>query len=391
METEKVKAIGIDLGTAYSCVAVWQNNRVEVIPNDQGSRTTPSYVAFTDTQRLLGDAAMNQRSMNPHSTVFDAKRLIGRRFSDQSVQQDMKLWPFKVVPGTRDKPMIAVTYKGEETHLAAEEISSMVLFKMKEVAEAYLGDAVKDAVITVPAYFTNSQRQATKDAGKIVGLNVMRIINEPTAAAIAYGLDKKGWREGEQNVLVFDLGGGTFDVSLVTIDEGMFRVKATVGDTHLGGVDFDNNLVNHLVNVFKEKHMKDISGNAKALGRLRSACERAKRTLSSTSQTTIELDCLYEGVDLYATVTRALFEELNKDLFVKCMETVEKCLVEARVDKIQVHEIVLVGGSTRIPKVQQLLKDMFSVNGNILTSKSFAKASTLTRRWRTVLQFRQRF
>nr|KYP40685.1 Heat shock 70 kDa protein [Cajanus cajan] len=308
---------------------------------------------------------MNQRSMNPHNTVFDAKRLIGRRFSDQSVQQDMKLWPFKVVPANRDKPMIAVTYKGEEKHLAAEEISSMVLFKMKEVAETYLGNMVKDAVITVPAYFGNAQRQATKDAGKIAGLNVLRIINEPTAAAIAYGLDKKGWREGEQNVLVFDLGGGTFDVSLVTIDEGMFKVKAIVGDTHLGGVDFDNKLVNHLVNVFREKHKKDISENAKALGRLRSACERAKRNLSSTSQTAIELDCLYEGLDLYATVTRAFFEELNKDLFAKCMEIVEKCLVEARIDKIQVHEIVLVGGSTRIPKVQQLLKDMFSVNGNV--------------------------
>ncbi|KAL2341042.1 hypothetical protein Fmac_008982 [Flemingia macrophylla] len=365
MATKKAKAIGIDLGTTYSCVAVWQQNRVEVIPNDQGNRTTPSYVAFTETQRLLGDAAMNQRSMNPHNTVFDAKRLIGRRFSDRSVQQDIKLWPFKVVPDNRDKPMIAVAYKGEEKHLAAEEVSSMVLFKMKEVAETYLGSMVKDAVITVPAYFSNAQRQATKDAGKIAGLNVLRIINEPTAAAIAYGLDKKGWREGEMNVLVFDLGGGTFDVSLVTIDEGIFKVKATVGDTHLGGVDFDNKLVNHLVNVFREKHNKDISENAKALGRLRSACERAKRNLASTLQTTIELDCLYEGIDLYATVTRNLFEELNKDMFAKCMEIVEKCLVEARIDKIQVHEIVLVGGSTRIPKVQQLLKDMFSVNGNI--------------------------
>ncbi|BAT87250.1 hypothetical protein VIGAN_05059900, partial [Vigna angularis var. angularis] len=365
MATRKDKAIGIDLGTTYSCVAVWQHNRVEVIPNDQGNRTTPSYVAFNDTQRLLGDAAMNQRCMNPQNTVFDTKRLIGRRFSEQSVQQDMKLWPFKVVPGSRDKPMISVTYRDEEKNLAAEEISSMVLFKMKEVAEAYLGHAVNDAVITVPAYFSNAQRQATKDAGKIAGLNVLRIINEPTAAAIAYGLDKKGWREGEQNVLVFDLGGGTFDVSLVTIDEGMFKVKATVGDTHLGGVDFDNKLVNHLVNVFREKYGKDISGNAKSLVRLRSACEKAKRILSSTSQTIIELDSLYEGIDLYASVTRALFEELNKDLFIKCKETVEKCLVEAKVDKSQVHEIVLVGGSTRIPKVQQLLKDMFSVNGKI--------------------------
>ncbi|CAJ1962047.1 unnamed protein product [Sphenostylis stenocarpa] len=363
MATRKVKAIGIDLGTTYSCVAVWQHNRVEVIPNDQGNRTTPSYVAFTDTQRLLGDAAMNQRCMNPHNTVFDAKRLIGRRFSEQSVQQDMKLWPFKVVPGIRDKPMIAVTYKDEEKHLAAEEISSMVLFKMKEVAEAYLGHAVSDAVITVPAYFSNAQRQATKDAGQIAGLNVLRIINEPTAAAIAYGLDKKEWREGEQNVLVFDLGGGTFDVSLVTIDGGMFKVKATVGDTHLGGVDFDNKLVNHLVGFFKRRYKKDIAENPKALGRLRSACEKAKRILSSSSQTTIELDSLFGGVDLHIIVTRALFEELNKDLFMKCMETVEKCLVEARVEKSQVHEFVLVGGSTRIPKVQQLLKDVFSLNG----------------------------
>lgn len=362
MATKKVKAIGIDLGTTYSCVAVWQQNHVEVIPNDQGNRTTPSYVAFTDTQRLLGDAAMNQQTTNPHNTVFDTKRLIGRRFSDQSVQQDMKLWPFKVVPGNRDKPMIAVTYKGEEKHLTAEEISSMVLFKMKEVAEAHLGHTVKDAVITVPAYFSNAQRQATKDSGKIAGLNVLRIINEPTAAAIAYGLDKKGWREGEQNVLVFDLGGGTFDVSLVTIDEGIFKVKATVGDTHLGGVDFDNKLVDYLVSIFKRRYQIDVSGNAKALGRLRSACEKAKRILSSSSQTTIELDSLCGGVDLHAIVTRALFEELNKDLFIKCMETVEKCLVEARVHKWQVHEFVLVGGSTRIPKVQQLLKDMFSVN-----------------------------
>ncbi|TKY71901.1 Heat shock 70 kDa protein [Spatholobus suberectus] len=365
MAPTKVKAIGIDLGTTYSCVAVWQHNRVEVIPNDQGNRTTPSYVAFTDTQRLSGDAAMNQRTKNPHNTIFDAKRLIGRRFSDQSVQQDMKLWPFNVVPGIRDKPMIAVSYKDEEKLLAAEEISSMVLFKMKEIAEAYLGHAVDNAVITVPAYFSNAQRQATKDAGKIAGLNVLRIINEPTAAAIAYGLDKKGWREGEQNVLVFDLGGGTFDVSLVTIDEGMFKVKATVGDTHLGGVDFDSKLVNHLVSVFRRKYKKDISENPKALGRLRSACEKAKRTLSSSSQATIELDSLCGGIDLHAVVTRALFEELNKDLFVKCMQTVEKCLDEARIDKSQVHEFVLVGGSTRIPKVQQLLKEMFSVNGQV--------------------------
>ncbi|KAL5574425.1 hypothetical protein UlMin_016124 [Ulmus minor] len=354
------KAIGIDLGTTYSCVGVWQNDRVEIIANDQGNRTTPSYVAFTDTERLIGDAAKNQVAMNPQNTVFDAKRLIGRRFSDPSVQSDMKHWPFKVVAGPGDKPMIVVTYKGEEKQFSAEEISSMVLNKMKEIAEAYLGHPVKNAVVTVPAYFNDSQRQATKDAGAISGLNVLRIINEPTAAAIAYGLDKKASRSGEQNVLIFDLGGGTFDVSLLTIEEGIFEVKATAGDTHLGGEDFDNRLVNHFVAEFKRKHKKDISTNARALRRLRTACERAKRTLSSTAQTTIEIDSLYEGIDFYSTITRARFEELNMDLFRKCMEPVEKCLRDSKIDKSQVHEVVLVGGSTRIPKVQQLLQDFFN-------------------------------
>ncbi|XP_020231285.1 heat shock 70 kDa protein [Cajanus cajan] len=360
MATKEGKAIGIDLGTTCSCVGVWQNDRVEIIPNDQGNRTTPSYVAFTDTERLIGDAAKNQVAMNPQNTVFDAKRLIGRRFSDASVQNDMKLWPFKVVAGPADKPMIVVTYKGEEKKFAAEEISSMVLIKMREVAEAFLGHAVKNAVITVPAYFNDSQRQATKDAGAISGLNVLRIINEPTAAAIAYGLDKKASRKGEQNVLIFDLGGGTFDVSLLTIEEGIFEVKATAGDTHLGGEDFDNRMVNHFVSEFRRKNKKDISGNARALRRLRTACERAKRTLSSTAQTTIEIDSLYEGIDFYATITRARFEELNMDLFRKCMEPVEKCLRDAKIDKSHVHEVVLVGGSTRIPKVQQLLQDFFN-------------------------------
>lgn len=360
MATKEGKAIGIDLGTTYSCVGVWQNDRVEIIPNDQGNRTTPSYVAFTDTERLIGDAAKNQVAMNPQNTVFDAKRLIGRRFSDPSVQNDMKLWPFKVVPGAGDKPMIVVTYKGEEKTFSAEEISSMVLIKMREVAEAFLGHPVKNAVVTVPAYFNDSQRQATKDAGVISGLNVLRIINEPTAAAIAYGLDKKASRKGEQNVLIFDLGGGTFDVSLLTIEEGIFEVKATAGDTHLGGEDFDNRMVNHFVSEFRRKNKKDISGNARALRRLRTACERAKRTLSSTAQTTIEIDSLYEGIDFYATITRARFEELNMDLFRKCMEPVEKCLRDAKVDKSQIHEVVLVGGSTRIPKVQQLLQDFFN-------------------------------
>ncbi|VAI07201.1 unnamed protein product [Triticum turgidum subsp. durum] len=333
-------AIGIDLGTTYSCVGVWQHDRVEIIANDQGNRTTPSYVAFTDTERLIGDAAKNQVAMNPINTVFDAKRLIGRRFSDASVQSDAKLWPFKVIPGPADKPMIGVQYRGEDKQFSAEEISSMVLNKMKETAEAYLGTTIKNAVVTVPAYFNDSQRQATKDAGVISGLNVMRIINEPTAAAIAYGLDKKSTSVGEKNVLIFDLGGGTFDVSLLTIEEGIFEVKATAGDTHLGGEDFDNRMVNHFVQEFKRKNKKDISGNPRALRRLRTACERAKRTLSSTAQTTIEIDSLFEGIDFYTTITRARFEELNMDLFRKCMEPVEKCLRDAKMDKSTVHDKV---------------------------------------------------
>ncbi|XP_016483467.1 heat shock 70 kDa protein-like [Nicotiana tabacum] len=360
MATKEGKAIGIDLGTTYSCVGVWLNDRVEIIPNDQGNRTTPSYVAFTDTERLIGDAAKNQVAMNPHNTVFDAKRLIGRRFTDPSVQSDMKLWPFKVLSGPGEKPMIEVSYKGEKKQFSAEEISSMVLNKMKETAENFLGFQVKNSVVTVPAYFNDSQRQATKDAGAISGMNILRIINEPTAAAIAYGLDKKSSRIGEQHVLVFDLGGGTFDVSVLTIEEGIFEVKATAGDTHLGGEDFDNRLVNHFVTEFKRKNKKDLSGNARALRRLRTGCERAKRTLSSTTQTTIEVDSLFEGIDFYATITRARFEELCMDLFMKCMEPVEKCLRDGKIDKSQIHEVVLVGGSTRIPKVQQLLQDFFN-------------------------------
>jgi len=353
-------AIGIDLGTTYSCVGVWQNDRVEIIANDQGNRTTPSYVAFTDSERLIGDAAKNQVAMNPVNTVFDAKRLIGRKFSDASVQSDIKLWPFTVKSGVAEKPMISVEYRGETKDFAAEEISSMVLIKMKEVAEAFLGKTIKNAVVTVPAYFNDSQRQATKDAGMIAGLNVMRIINEPTAAAIAYGLDKKATSQGEKNVLIFDLGGGTFDVSLLTIEEGIFEVKATAGDTHLGGEDFDNRMVNHFVQEFKRKHKKDMTGNPRALRRLRTACERAKRTLSSTAQTAIEIDSLFEGVDFYSSITRARFEELNMDMFRKCMEPVEKVLRDAKMDKGTIHDVVLVGGSTRIPKVQQLLSDFFN-------------------------------
>jgi len=351
-------AIGIDLGTTYSCVGIWQNDRVEIIANDQGNRTTPSYVAFTDSERMIGDAAKNQAAMNPVNTVFDAKRLIGRRFQDAAVQSDMKHWPFKVVAKEADKPYIQVQYKGETKDFAPEEISSMVLVKMKEVAEAYLGTNVPNAVITVPAYFNDAQRASTKDAGSIAGMNVLRIINEPTAAAIAYGLDKKS--EQERNVLIFDLGGGTFDVSLLTIEEGIFEVKATAGDTHLGGEDFDNRLVNHFVQEFKRKHKKDITDNPRSMRRLRTACERAKRSLSSSTQTSIEIDSLFEGVDFFSSITRARFEELCMDLFRGTLEPVEKVLRDSKTDKRSVHDVVLVGGSTRIPKVQQLLSDYFN-------------------------------
>ncbi|KAL3433174.1 heat shock 70 kDa protein [Aspergillus tetrazonus] len=354
-------AVGIDLGTTYSCVGVFRDDRIDIIANDQGNRTTPSFVAFTDTERLIGDAAKNQVAMNPHNTVFDAKRLIGRRFGDAEVQADMKHWPFKVVDKS-GKPIIEVEFKGETKQFTPEEISSMVLTKMRETAEAFLGGVVNNAVITVPAYFNDSQRQATKDAGLIAGLNVLRIINEPTAAAIAYGLDKKV--EGERNVLIFDLGGGTFDVSLLTIEEGIFEVKATAGDTHLGGEDFDNRLVNHFVTEFKRKHKKDLSTNARALRRLRTACERAKRTLSSAAQTSIEIDSLFEGIDFYTSITRARFEELCQDLFRGTMEPVERVLRDAKIDKSSVHEIVLVGGSTRIPKIQRLVSDYFNKEAN---------------------------
>jgi len=351
-------AVGIDLGTTYSCVGIWQNDRVEIIANDQGNRTTPSFVAFTDTERMIGDAAKNQAAMNPKNTIFDAKRLIGRKFSDSATQSDLKHFPFKVYAKDGDRPCITVEYKGENKDFFPEEISSMVLIKMKETAEAYLGKDVPNAVITVPAYFNDSQRASTKDAGSIAGLNVLRIINEPTAAAIAYGLDKQS--SSERNVLIFDLGGGTFDVSLLTIEEGIFEVKATAGDTHLGGEDFDNRTVNHFCQEFKRKHKKDITGNPRAMRRLRTACERAKRTLSSSTQTSIEIDSLFEGVDFFSSITRARFEELNMDLFRGTMEPVEKVLRDSKMSKNQVHDVVLVGGSTRIPKVVQLLTDFFN-------------------------------
>ena len=354
----KAPAIGIDLGTTYSCVGVWQHGKVEIIANDQGNRTTPSYVAFTDTERLIGDAAKNQVAMNPQNTIFDAKRLIGRKYGDPKIQGDMKHWPFKLI-NDGSKPMFQVEFKGEIKKFSPEEISSMVLIKMKETAEAFLGQQVKDAVITVPAYFNDSQRQATKDAGAIAGLNVLRIINEPTAAALAYGLDKN--LKGEKNVLIFDLGGGTFDVSILTIDEGsLFEVRSTAGDTHLGGEDFDNRLVTHFMEEFKRKFKKDLSSNMRAVRRLRTACERAKRTLSSNTEASIEIDALHEGIDFYSKISRARFEELCLDLFRSTLEPVEKALKDAKMDKGQINDIVLVGGSTRIPKVQKLLQDFFN-------------------------------
>tara|TARA_Y100001970_G_scaffold77492_1_gene98499 strand:- start:455 stop:2386 length:1932 start_codon:yes stop_codon:yes gene_type:complete len=349
-------AIGIDLGTTYSCVGWWRDNRCEIIANDQGNRTTPSYVSFTETERLVGDGAKNQGSLNPENTIFDAKRLIGRKFDDPAVQADIDHFPFKVI-SDNNKPKIQATYKGELKTFQPEEISSMVLTKMKEIAESYIGEEVTDAVITVPAYFNDSQRQATKDAGQICGLNILRIINEPTAAAIAYGLDKK---TEEKMVLIFDLGGGTFDVSLLSIDDGIFEVKATAGDTHLGGEDFDNILMKYFIDEFKRKNKIDISENKRSLRRLKTACERAKRTLSSSSSASVELESLHEGIDFFTNITRARFESLCMNLFQKCINPVTKVLQDAGVSKSGIDEIVLVGGSTRIPKIQELLSSFFN-------------------------------
>jgi L1 cell adhesion molecule like protein len=351
-------AIGIDLGTTYSCVANYEGTNVEIIANEQGSFTTPSFVSFTAEERLIGEAAKNQAAMNPANTVFDVKRLIGRRFDDETVKKDVQSWPFKVTD-QGGSPMVQVEYLGETKTFSPQEISAMVLGKMKEVAEVKLGKKVEKAVITVPAYFNDNQRQATKDAGAIAGLNVLRIINEPTAAAIAYGLGS-GKSEKERNVLIYDLGGGTFDVSLLHIQGGVFTVKATAGDTHLGGQDFDTNLLDHFKKEFQRKTKKDISGDARALRRLRTACERAKRTLSNATQTTVEIDSLFDGEDFNANITRARFEDLNAKAFNGTLQPVEQVLKDANIAKDKVDEIVLVGGSTRIPRIQKLLSDFFN-------------------------------
>lgn len=356
-EAEKLgTVIGIDLGTTYSCVGVYKNGKTEIIANDQGNRITPSYVAFTDTERLIGDAAKNQATTNPKRTVYDVKRLIGRNFNDADVQRDAKLFSYDIVD-KNGKAHVSANVGDEVKVFSPEEISAMILTKMKETAEAYLGKPVKHAVVTVPAYFNDAQRQATKDAGTIAGLNVVRIINEPTAAAIAYGLDKKG---KEQNILVFDLGGGTFDVSILAIDNGVFEVLSTSGDTHLGGEDFDQRVMDYFIKLIKRKYKKDVSGDARALQKLRREAERAKRALSSQHQVRVEIESLVDGVDLSEPLTRARFEELNADLFKKTMGPVKKSLEDANLKKEDIHEIVLVGGSTRIPKVQQLIKEYFN-------------------------------
>ena len=359
----KKTPVGFDVGTTYSCVSVWQNGRSCVIANDQGQMTTPSYVAFTKTDRLIGDAAKNQSAMNPENTVFDSKRMLGRKFND--IKNELKHWPFKVIEDKNGKPLIEVNYKDEIKQFTPEEISSMVILKLKDIAEKYLGEKVEDVVITVPAYFSDSQRQSTKDAATIAGINVLRIINEPTAAILGFAIDKDQTKE--KNILVFDCGGGTHDISLISVEDGVFEVKATGGDSRLGGEDFDNRMVDYFAEEFKKKYKKDIFENKKALRRLRTACERAKRQLSSSTVANIEIDGFLDGIDFISSISRAAFENINSDLFRKTMYPVEQVLKDAKISKSQVDEIVLVGGSTRIPKIQQLLSEFF--NGKKLNNE----------------------
>jgi len=359
MVAKSGKCIGIDAGTTYFCLSVWENNQGTVIPNSQGNRTTPSYVAFTDNEILVGDAAKNQAAQNPKNTVFDAKRLIGRKFSDKSVQDDLKHYPFTVKADEKDNPIIEVEYKGEKKEFKPEQITAMLLSHMKEIAEGYLGEKVTEAVITTPAHFNDAQRSSTKDAGSIAGLNVLRIINEPTASALCYGLDKAS-ESSEKNTIIFDLGGGTFDVSLLNIDSGVFEVKAVSGNTRLGGEDFDSRLVDHFIAEFKRKNKKDPATNPRSIRRLRTACERAKRTLSSSTQASIEIDSFFDGIDFFSNISRARFEELCMDLFRETMDPVEKVLKDSKLSKQDITDVVLVGGSTRVPKIQKLLSDLFN-------------------------------
>lgn len=402
--SERVKgaAIGIDLGTTYSCAGVWfeKKNRVEIIPNEQGNKTTPSFIAFTDSELLVGEGAKNQIVSNPTNTVFDVKRLMGRRFNEPGVQNDMELWPFKIIEGPSLKPTVVVRFRGRKKKFSPEELSGMVLKKMKEAAEEFIGTEVTDAVITVPAYFNNKQREATMEAGAIAGLNVLRLLNEPTAAAIAYGIDNKADAK-EKNVLVFDLGGGTFDVSLLRVGKrGAIDVKAVGGDTHLGGEDFDRTLVDYCIKEFKKNRKVDLSGNPRALARLKVACEKAKRDLSSTAITSIFIDCLYGDMDFYTKISRAKFEELNSAFFYKCIQLVGKCLRDGKIQKKEVDEVVVVGGSSRIPKIQRMLKEFFdgktlckSVNGDeavafgaaILAAKLSGNYDTVTQEQDVVL------
>merc|ERR1711934_432897 len=373
--------IGIDLGTTYSCVGVYKNGRVEIIQNDQGNRITPSVMAFTPEGRLIGDAAKNQAALNPTNTVYDAKRLIGRMFFDETVQSDMKLWSFEVV-NKGGRPHVEIEDGGKTKTMTPEEISAMVLGRMKQISEGYLGNTVKHAVITCPAYFNDGQRKATKDAGIIAGLEVLRVINEPTAAALAYGLDKKekGSAEDENNILVFDLGGGTFDVTVLTIENGVFEVAATSGDTHLGGEDFDQRIMEEMIKVFRRKHKKDLSLDKRAIQKLRRAAEGAKRTLSTNMQARIEIESLHDGIDFSESLTRAKFESLCLDLFKKTMGPVKKALKDSRMGKSDIDEVVLVGGSTRIPKVQSLLSDLFNgkeLNQEINPDEAVAYGATV--------------